>query len=171
MSRRQRSTLITMLGASMIGLATLAGCSPLPGNTLDPVFLKYGDKPSPAPTQIAAPPTKGSPPVESKTTGTSVWVGRYRDNRGDGEVMFSLVRREATLSGIWKLRTGGGGSFNATIAAGGGKLTFRMENTAPECPGTLEGWAEIGEATMIGAYHGKDCEGVVSDGRLDLRPR
>ncbi len=167
----QGRALITMLGSGVVGLATLAGCSPLPGNTLDPVFLKYGDKPGPAPTQIAAPPTKGSPPVESKTTGTSVWVGRYRDNRGDGEVIFSLVRREATLSGIWKLRTGGGGPFNATVGAGSGKLTFRMENTAPECPGTFEGWVEIGEGTMIGAYHGKDCEGVVSDGRLDLRPR
>ncbi len=172
MSRRQRSMLVTMLGASMVGLATLAGCSPLPGNTLDPVFLKYGDKPGPAPIQIAAPTTKGSPPVGSKITGTSVWVGRYRDSRGDGEIFFSLVRREATLSGIWKLRTGGGGPFNATVGTGSGKLTFRMENTAPECPGTFEGWIQIGETTgMIGAYHGKDCEGVVSDGRFDLRSR
>ncbi len=166
-----------MLGTIGVGLATLAGCSPLPGNTLDPVFLKYGDKPGPASGQTAAPPmtaaplAKGSAPMESKTTGTSVWVGRYRDSRGDGEIIFSLVRREAALSGIWKLRTGGGGPFNATAATGGGKLTFRMENSAPECPGTFEGWVEIGEGTMMGAYHGKDCEGVVSDGRLDLRPR
>ena len=46
-----------------------------------------------------------------------------------------------------------------------------MENTAPECPGAFEGWAEIGEASMVGAYHGTDCEGAVSDGRFDLRPR
>ncbi len=160
-----------MLGTMGVGLVTLTGCSPLPGNTLDPVFLKYGDKPDPASAQTSAPPTKGSPPVESKTTGTSVWVGRYRDSRGNGEILFSLVRREAVLSGIWKFRTGGGGPFNATAATDSGKLTFRMENTTPECPGTFEGWVEIGEATMIGAYHGKDCEGVVSDGRLDLRPR
>jgi hypothetical protein len=170
-SRRQRSMLIAMLGASLVGLATLAGCSPLPGNTVDPLFLKYGSKSSSATAQTAAAPAKSPVPAESKITGTSVWVGRYRDSRGDGEVMFSLVRREATLSGIWKLRTGGGGPFNATVAAHGGKLTFRMENTAPECPGAFEGWAEIGEATMVGAYHGTDCEGVVSDGRLDLRPK
>ncbi len=46
-----------------------------------------------------------------------------------------------------------------------------MENTAPDCPGTLEGWAEVDKGTMIGAYHGKDCEGEVRDGRLDLRAR
>jgi hypothetical protein len=83
--------------------------------------------------------------------------------------MFSLVQREATLSGIWKLRTGGGGPLNATAQADSRRLIFRMENTAPECPGTFDGWAEIGEGALIGAYHGKDCEGVVSDGRFDLR--
>ena len=171
--QRKRGALITMLAISMV--AALAACSPLPGDTLDPMYMKYGTKPGSPPAQTAASEMKGSPPVESKiqskTTGTNVWVGRYRDSRGNGEIIFSLVRREAVLSGIWKLRTGGGGPFNAITAAGAGRMTFRMENTAPECPGTFEGWAEIGEATMIGAYHGKDCEGVVSDGRLDLRPR
>ena len=160
--------LTALLGLSVTGLAS---CSPLPGNTVDPVYLKMGTKPPTESTQVASAPTKASPTVLEKATGTSVWVGRYRDSRGDGEIIFSLVRKEATLSGIWKLRTGGGGPFNATVAAHGGKLTFRMENTAPECPGTFEGWAEIGEATMIGAYHGTDCGGVISDGRLDLRPK
>lgn len=171
MNQGNRRVLVAIFWAGVVGLATLAGCAPLPGNTLDPVFLKYGSQPASPSVQTAAPATAGSAPVESKSTGTSVWVGRYRDSRGDGEIIFSLVRREATLSGIWKLRTGGGGPFNATVGTGGGKLAFRMENTAPECPGTFEGWVEIGESTMIGAYHGKDCEGVVSDGRLDLRPR
>lgn len=167
----QRGVLITMLRTGLVGLATLAACSPLPGKTLDPVFLKYGDKPGPTLAQVPALPTKGSPPVESKTSGTGVWVGRYRDSRGDGPIIFSLVRREEALSGIWKLRTGGGGAFNANVGTGGGKLTFRMENTAPECPGTFEGWVEIDETAMTGAYHGNDCEGAVSDGRLDLRAR
>ena len=169
MGRRQRSVLITMLGANVIGLATLAGCSPLPGNTLDPIFLKYGTKPALASAQPAAPPTKGSAPVESKTAGTSVWVGRYQDSRGGGDVAFSLVRGATTVSGTWRLRTGGGGPVTAVAEATGRRLQLRMENTTPECPGTFEGWMELTETTLIGAYRGKDCEGPVSDGRLELR--
>ena len=174
--RGKRRWIAMILGTPVLWVGALLlpgllGCSPLPGKTLDPVYLKIGAKPTSESAQTVPPSTKDSPPLESKTVGTSVWVGRYRDSRGDGEIIFSLVRREAALSAIWKLRTGGGGPFNTTAATDSGKLTFRMENTAPECPGTFEGWVEIGEATMIGAYHGNDCEGVVSDGRLDLRPR
>lgn len=149
-----------------VGVAAFAGCAPLPGRSLDPVYLNLGEKPAPVSSETAARPA--TPARLSASTGTSVWVGRYRDSRGEGEIIFSLVQREATLSGIWKLRTGGGGPFNATLEADGRRLTFRMENTAPECPGSFEGWVEIGEATLIGAYHGKDCQGPVSDGRLDL---
>jgi hypothetical protein len=46
-----------------------------------------------------------------------------------------------------------------------------MENTAPECPAVFEGWAEITESSFSATYRGKDCEGPVTDGRLDLRPR
>lgn len=163
--------LISVFATTLVGVAGLSGCSPLPQGSLDPVYLNLGTKPAPVSSQTAARSAEPAPLLASKTSGTSVWIGRYRDSRGEGVVTFSLVQREATLSGIWKLRTGGGGPFNATVGADGRRLTFRMENTAPECRGTFEGWAEISEATMVGAYHGKDCEGVVSDGRFDLRPR
>ena len=48
---------------------------------------------------------------------------------------------------------------------------LRMENIAPECPGTFEGSAEIIETTLIGTYRGKDCEGDVTGGRLELHVR
>ncbi len=171
LSTVKRRVLLSVFGAAVVGIGGLPGCAPLPGGSLDPVYLNLGTTPAPASPQIAARPTKPGLFRTSKTAGTSVWVGRYQDNRGEGGIMFALVRREAMLSGIWKLRTGGGGPFNATVDAGGRKLTFRMENTAPECLGTFEGWAEFGETSMVGAYHGKDCEGAVSDGRFDLRPR
>jgi hypothetical protein len=85
--------------------------------------------------------------------------------------MFSLVQKEATVYGIWKLRTGGGGPFSATVAADGRKLTFRMENAAPECPGVFEGRGELGGESVVWIYQGSDCQGQVSDGRLDLRLR
>ena len=47
-------------------------------------------------------------------------------------------------------------------------LQLRMDNTAPECPGTFEGSAEINDTKLVGTYRGKDCQGPVSNGRLEL---
>ena len=100
-----------------------------------------------------------------------MWIGRYRDSRGEGDVTFSLVQGEATVSGTWKLRTGGGGPLTGVSDASGQRFRLRMENTAAACPGILDGWIEIGTAALVGAYRGKDCDGLVSDGRLELHPR
>ncbi|MFQ5847253.1 MAG: hypothetical protein ACE5IQ_06195 [Candidatus Methylomirabilales bacterium] len=98
-----------------------------------------------------------------------VWVGRYRDSRGEGDITFSLVRKEATLYGVWTLRTGGGGPVKGTIGSDGEALTFRMENTAPECQGFFTGHGMVEQKVIRGAYEGKDCQGEVSDGYLELR--
>ena len=170
-SQRHRSVLIGIFGTGMVTIATLTGCSPLPGKTLDPMYVKIGTKPASEPTPSASPQAKASPLAAPTPTGASVWVGRYRDSRGEGDVTFSLVRSESSLSGTWKLRTGGGGALTGVVGAIGRRWQVRMENTAAECPGTFEGWAEFGGTTLVGAYHGRDCEGPVSDGWLDLRPR
>ncbi len=76
------------------------------------------------------------------------------------------------MSGTWKLSAGGGGPISGiAIEANGRWFSLRMENTAPECPGIFEGWAEFGDTAVVGAYHGKDCKGPISDGWLELRPR
>jgi hypothetical protein len=46
-----------------------------------------------------------------------------------------------------------------------------MENTAPECPAVFEGSMEISQTGLVGTYHGRDCEGPVTDGRLELRTK
>ena len=123
--------------------------------------------PMPAP---AAPPTKAEPRrPETRGVATSVWVGRYQDSRGAGDVTFALVRGTSTVSGTWRLRTGGGGPLAGTVEGDGRRLEFRMENMAPECPGTFQGTAEVSDIKLAGTYHGQDCEGAVTDGRLDLR--
>ncbi len=170
MSRRRRSVLIAIFGTSVIGIG-LAGCSPLPGQTVDPLYLKIGAKPGVEPAQRTQPSAKASPPAESGASAADVWVGRYRDSRGEGEISLWLVRGESTVSGIWALRTGGGGQVSGVVEANGRRWSLRLENAAPECPGTFEGWAEIREGTLIGAYQGRDCEGPVSDGWLELRPK
>ena len=81
------------------------------------------------------------------------------------------MRGESAVSGTWQLRTGGGGPLTGTLEAGGRRLQLRMENTAPECPGLVEGWMEISDTTLIGTYHGQDCQGPVSNGRLELHPK
>jgi hypothetical protein len=155
----------------VFGIGTLAGCNPLPGPALDPLYLARGTQPG-----QAAPPTSTStaaatPPKSAAITGARVWAGRYRDSRGEGELTFSLVRGESTLSGTWTLRTGGGGPITGMLETGGKRFELRMENVAPDCPGVFDGWVEISETALVGAYHGKDCEGPVSDGRLELRAR
>lgn len=149
--------LLLVLGA----FVSCTGIAPLPEGSLDPA----------APLQASRGKNKkpsGTYPVDaSKKPGTEVWVGRYRDSRGEGEITLSLVRRETTLYGVWQLRTGGGGPVQGTVGEDG-TLSFRMENAAPECAGTFEGRAKVEKKVMSGVYAGKDCEGKVSDGRLDL---
>ena len=169
MSQRRQGMLMAIATSSVASFLVLAGCSPLPGRSLDPVYLKIGsrsDQPSVPPAQA-----KETPRPEATTARKSEWVGRYQDSRGAGDVTFSLVRGVTTVSGTWRLRTGGGGPVTAVAESTGRRLQLRLENTAPECPGTFEGWVELAETTLIGAYRGKDCEGPVSDGRLELRLR
>ena len=130
--------------------------------------------PEPKP-QEARPPTEigravGAAPsgAPARTVGPSVWVGRYQDSRGAGDVTLSLMRGESTVSGTWKLRTGGGGPVVGSLEAGGRQLRLRMENIAPECPGTFEGSAEMTEKTLTGTYRGRDCQGEVTAGQLEL---
>ena len=159
--------------SAIVGVAAIiatAACSPLPGPNLDPVYLKSGTKPSQAAPQ-ASPASTAPAQRDADVTGVTVWVGRYQDSRGSGDVTFSVVRGATTLSGTWKLRTGGGGPVTAVTEGSGRRLQLRMENTAPECPGTFEGWAEITETSFNVTYRGMDCQGPVIDGRLDLRPR
>jgi hypothetical protein len=123
----------------------------------------------PAPLQ-PVPPVRTEPPrTQARAVGSSVWVGRYQDSRGAGDVSFTLVRGESTVSGTWKLRTGGGGPVTGVVEAGGRRMQLRMENIAPECPGLLEGSAEITDTNIVATYRGKDCEGAVTGGRLELR--
>ncbi len=162
--------LTSLVGATVFGVAALSGCTPLPGASLDPVYLKLGNRP-PLISPIPPAPSAPAPSSPLQTSNPTVWVGRYRDSRGEGEITFSFVQSGAGLSGTWKLRTGGGGPLKATVEAGGGRLTFQLEHGSPDCAGAFEGWAEVSEEAMVGAYHGSDCEGAVSDGRIDLRRR
>jgi hypothetical protein len=124
------------------------------------------------PTAPVASTTKVEPRrVEAKGVASSLWIGRYQDSRGAGEMTFTLVVGTSTVSGTWTLRTGGGGPVAGTLEGDGRRLQFRMENLAPECPGTFEGVAEVNDNTLVGTYHGQDCQGAVSDGRVDLRLR
>jgi hypothetical protein len=121
-----------------------------------------------SPTPQAPPPIPPPPRAEANVVAPSRWAGRYRDSRGAGDVTATLVRGTYALSGTWQFRTGGGGPLTGSLEAGGNALQFRMENTAPECPGILAGAGRIDDATLIGSYRGRDCVGPVTDGHLEL---
>jgi hypothetical protein len=123
----------------------------------------------PASTKPPAVAAQATPPPAPKAIAPAVWLGRYQDSRGAGAVTFTFVRGASTLSGTWTLRTGGGGPVTGLIEADGRRIQLRMENVAPECPGTLEGTGEITDTTLIASYRGKDCVGGITDGRLELR--
>ena len=166
MKRSPHSVPAAMRVAVTMALSAFAGCSPLPGASLDPVYLKVGSQGGPVSNQGAAPSPRESPRREARTTGPAMWSGRYQDSRGAGDIAVSLVRGESTVSGTWQLRTGGGGALTGVLEAGGRRVQLRMENTAPGCPGLFEGWLEITETVLIGTYQGRDCQGPVSNGRL-----
>jgi hypothetical protein len=166
---RQHSVLVDLVVVAIIA-STIAGCSPLPGASLDPMYLKYGTQPSRAASEPVAPaPAKATAPPSF--AGAAVWVGRYKDSRGEGELTLSLVRGGSTISGTWQLRTGGGGPITGMLEANGKRFQLRMESSSPDCPGVFEGWAEISETVFTGTYRGSDCEGPVSDGKLELHPK
>ncbi len=166
-----RCVLKGIVRVSVAGIfAAIAGCAPLPGNSLDPVYLYMKGVGSKAAEQTAPPEAKGAPLAEAKSTGQTMWTGRYQDSRGGGEITMSLVRGNTTTSGTWRLRTGGGGPISM-IREEGQRLQLHMENIARDCPGVFQGWVEFNDTGLVGAYNGKDCEGPVRDGRLELQPR
>jgi hypothetical protein len=116
-------------------------------------------------------PSAGVPSAQAKTLGSSAWVGRYTDNRGTGDITLTLMRGESTVSGTWKMRTGGGGPLTGIVEPNAGRVMLRLENIAAECPGLLEGTAEMSDTTFTATYQGKDCQGPVTGGRLELRPQ
>ena len=152
--------------------ALLSCAAPLPSGSLDPAAIitprqSKNEKSSGSSEEISNHKTPTYPTKASQYSGSEVWMGWYRDSRGGGEIALSLVRRAAGLYGIWQLRTGGGGLIQGTVGENG-TLSFRMDNGAPECPGTFEGQATVEKDVLRGAYEGKDCGGKVSDGRLEL---
>ena len=128
------------------------------------------------PVQVTPParaeaPRADAPSAPAKGLGPSAWVGRYTDNRGTGEITLTLMRGETTVSGTWKMRTGGGGPVTGLAESSGGRVLLRLENISADCPGLLEGSAEITDTAFTATYRGHDCQGDVTGGRLELRPR
>ena len=141
---------------------TCLAVAPTPTQTPEPREI--------SPSVQTAPPARPEPlRAQARAIASRVWVGRYQDSRGAGDITFALVRGESTLSGTWMLRTGGGGPVTGIIEASGRRMQLRMENTAPECPGLFEGSGEITDTSLVASYHGKDCQGDVTAGQLELR--
>lgn len=157
-----------------VGLSVLllgAACSPLPGGSMDPVYLKLPGKQADKGPAQPKPGPAASEPSSPLPQGTRTWLGRYRDSRGEGDITFALVRSQSVISGTWKTRMGGGGPVIATLEAGSPRWQLRMENSATGCPGSFEGWLELRGVALVGAYRGTDCEGAVSDGLFELREK
>jgi hypothetical protein len=130
------------------------------------------ERPAAAPPVQAGPAARGEAPrAQARALGSSAWVGRYTDNRGTGDITFTLMRGESTVSGTWKMRTGGGGPMTGVVEPNAGRVLLRLENIAADCPGLLEGAAEMTDTTFTATYHGQDCQGPVTGGRLELRPQ
>jgi hypothetical protein len=149
-------------GVTCHGVAQATSTAAAPGAAAPPFASS-----APAPTPGVQEPRVAAA-VPPSTVGSGVWTGRYKDSRGAGDVTFTLVRGLSTIAGTWKMRTGGGGPVTGLVDSGGTRIQIRMESLASDCPGTFEGAGEITPTTLTATYRGKDCEGAVSDGRLEL---
>ena len=157
----------------------LVSCTALPGGSLDPLVPVFG---LPRQEQPPHQPSRGTPtpaePLGPKPISESypsreaprltAWSGRYRDNRGEGEIGLTLTQEESALGGTWRLRTGGAGTFAGSLASDGRTLSFSMRGGDRQCPTTIEGIAEYAGERIRARYQGTDCQGTVADGRLDL---
>lgn len=133
-----------------IGLATPA-CAPLPGRTVDPLYLGAGARAG-----------GGPPPVRDQ------WAGRYDDSRGSGEMVIQLRRSGTQLEGVWQLRTGGDGVLTGSVLEGGSRVRFQLANQGGTCLVLLDGAGEISVSTWTATYSGRDCQGTISNGRFSL---
>jgi hypothetical protein len=165
----------TAVRCSVVALPLVVACSPLPGATLDPLYLKGPNAPAPAQGKPSASAVQAKPaaavsaPVAPASIAATHWMGRYQDSRGTGDMTVELVRGTSIVSGTWKLRTGGGGPLTAIGDDRLGQaLDLRMESVGQDCPGTFQGSLRLTEATAVATYRGTDCQGPVSDGRLEL---
>jgi len=151
------------------GLAAVSG--PPPGSAPAPAVAQAtAAEPRPGGSRAPVPPAPVLlPQAQARAVGSSVWIGRYQDSRGAGDVTFTLVRGQSAVSGTWQLRTGGGGPITGTLEPDGRRMTFRMENIAGGCPGIFDGSSDITDTTLVATYRGTDCEGSVNDGHLELR--
>ncbi|MDE2059904.1 MAG: hypothetical protein KGJ27_09320 [candidate division NC10 bacterium] len=170
-----------LLGAVIVGLVS---CTALPEGSLDPmvpalglpskeeatVAQPRGEPWAPAGTATRVPSElsrqfqpRGEPPASTQ------WIGQYGDNRGQGEIAFTLTRDGSALAGIWRLRTGGSGTMAGTIEPGGRSFVFTLQGSNHECPGALAGRGEYLPDAIRGAYTGSDCVGTITGGSLELR--
>ena len=101
----------------------------------------------------------------------SDWIGRYRDNRGEGEIALMLTQDGRALGGTWRLRTGGSGTFAGTLAPDGRTLAFTLQGSNQGCPAALAGHGEYVADRIRGTYTGSDCIGAIKEGSLEIRRR
>ena len=169
------------LGTAIVGLVS---CTTLPGESLDPMALALG---LPSKEEAPAAQPRGEPwtsagakarvPSEpsqqllprGEPPGSAHWIGRYGDNRGEGEITLTLTRDGSTLIGRWRLRTGGLGTLAGTLGPDGRSVGFTLQGGNAECPAALAGRGEYLQDAIRGVYAGSDCVGAIVGGALELR--
>jgi hypothetical protein len=170
------------LGAAIAGLVS---CTPLPAGSLDPLVpalgLPSGEEaavaqprhepwaPAGTATRVPSEPSRQFQPPRGEPPASAYWIGRYGDNRGEGEIAFTLTRDGSALAGIWRLRTGGSGTMAGTIGPDGRSFVFTLQGSSHECPGAIAGRGEYLPDAIRGAYTGSDCVGTITGGSLELR--
>jgi hypothetical protein len=176
---RQEASRRLCIGAGLV--LGMAGCQPLPKGSVDPVTVALGIGSGDTELQAGgtaasakthAPPA-GAAPLTGEVTPPgepSEWIGRYRDSRGQGQIIFHLVRDRHALGGTWRFRTGEvTGSIAGDLAADGRTVSFSMRGGDPDCPANLAGSGELRGDEITGSYEGTDCYGAVTGGSLTLK--
>lgn len=83
--------------------------------------------------------------------------------------MVIQLRRSGTqLEGVWQLRTGGDGVLTGSVVEGGSRVRFQLASQGGACLVLLDGTGEVGGSTWTATYSGRDCQGVIANGRFSL---
>lgn len=99
---------------------------------------------------------------------TGTWEGTYSTSLIPfAQTTFTLTQSGSNVTGTYSTSTGVGGeatgSFSGRINEN--TITFTLNQTTPECPGTFSGIATVTGNTMNFTFTGSDCMGYHADGR------
>jgi hypothetical protein len=102
------------------------------------------------------------------TVATGTWVGTYSTSIiPSAQITLTLTQSGSNVTGTYSTTTGVGGAAGGTYTgtANGDVITWTINQTTPDCPGTFSGTSTLTGNTMNFIFTGNDCAGFHNNGQ------